>query len=459
MPSDSQRLHVVVLAAGEGKRMRSPLPKVLHPLGDAPLVVHVLRTARALGAQAITVVHGHGGGRLQEALANEPDLLWAHQDRQLGTGHAVDAALPGVGAHERVLVLYGDVPLLTEATLRSLLDAAGDGGAMLAERMDVPTGYGRVLLDDAGRVRAVVEEKDANEAQRRTTLVNTGVLTATAADLRAWLARVGNDNAQKEYYLTDVFALAAADGRPFACVPCREAGEADGVNDPWQLAQLERRLQLRRARELALAGMRIADPARFDVRGTVEAGRDVFVDVDVVLEGRVVLGDGVQVGPFCRLRDVVLGPGTVVHAHCDIEGAVAGAAAVIGPFARLRPGTELADDVHVGNFVETKKARLGRGSKANHLSYLGDAEIGSKVNVGAGTITCNYDGANKHLTRIGDGAFIGSNTALVAPVTVGAGATIGAGSTIGKDAPAGELTVARARQATIPGWQRPVKKT
>jgi bifunctional UDP-N-acetylglucosamine pyrophosphorylase / glucosamine-1-phosphate N-acetyltransferase len=457
--SSAARLHVIVLAAGEGKRMRSPLPKVLHPLGGLPLVGHVLQTARALGAQAITVVEGHGGERLREALAGEPDLRWARQERQLGTGHAVSAALPGVADDERVLVLYGDVPLLTEGTLRALLAAAGDDGAMLAERMDDPRGYGRVLLDDAGRVRAVVEEKDADEEQRRIALVNTGVLVAPAASLRAWLARVGNDNAQKEFYLTDVFALAAVDGRPFACVPCGERGEADGANDAWQLAQLERRLQLRRARELALAGVRIADPARVDVRGTVAAGRDVFLDVDVVLEGRVVLGDGVRVGPFCRLRDVVLGPGTVVHAHCDLDGAVAGAGAVVGPFARLRPGTELADEVHVGNFVETKKARLGRGSKANHLSYLGDAEIGSKVNVGAGTITCNYDGANKHVTRVGDGAFIGSNTALVAPVTVGAGATIGAGSTINKDAPAGELTVSRARQATIPGWHRPTKKT
>jgi bifunctional UDP-N-acetylglucosamine pyrophosphorylase/glucosamine-1-phosphate N-acetyltransferase len=453
------RLHVIVLAAGEGKRMRSPLPKVLHALGGTPLVGHVLRTARALGAHAITVVHGHGGDRLREALAGESDLRWAHQEKQLGTGHAVSSALPGVADPDRVLVLYGDVPLITEATLRSLLEAAGDGGAMLAERMADPRGYGRIVLDSAGRVGAVVEEKDATPDQRRIDLVNTGVLAARAADLRAWLARVGNDNAQKEFYLTDVFALAAAEGRGFACVPCGERGEADGVNDPWQLAQLERRLQLRRARELALAGVRIADPARFDQRGVVEAGRDVSIDVDVVLEGRVVLGDGVQVGPFCRLRDVVLGPGTVVHAHCDIDGAVAGANAVIGPFARLRPGTELADEVHVGNFVETKKARLGRGSKANHLSYLGDAEIGSKVNVGAGTITCNYDGANKHLTRIGDGAFIGSNSSLVAPVSIGAGATIGAGSTINKDAPEGELTLSRARQSTIPGWQRPVKKS
>lgn len=459
MPSAPQRLHVVVLAAGEGKRMRSPLPKVLHALGGKPLVGHVLDTARALGAYAITVVHGHGGDRLQQALAGEPGLHWARQEQQLGTGHAVSAALPGIGDDERVLVLYGDVPLITESTLRALLAAADGGGAMLAERMDDPRGYGRVLLDDAARVRAVVEEKDATESQRMATLVNTGVLCASAADLRTWLARVGNDNAQKEFYLTDVFGLAAAEGRPFACVPCGERGEADGVNDPWQLAQLERRLQLRRARALALAGVRIADPARFDQRGTVEAGRDVAIDVDVVLEGRVVLGDGVKVGPFCRLRDVVLGAGTVVHAHCDIDGAVAGTNAVIGPYARLRPGTELADDVHVGNFVETKKARLGRGSKANHLSYLGDAEIGSKVNVGAGTITCNYDGANKFLTRIGDGAFIGSNSSLVAPVTIGADATIGAGSTISRNAPDGELTVARARQATIPGWKRPAKKT
>jgi len=296
------------------------------------------------------------------------------------------------------------------------------------------------------------------DAQRAIRVVNTGVLAAPAADLKRWLAQVGNRNSQGEYYLTDVYALAAAEGRPAACARCGEAGEADGANDPWQLAQLERRLQQRHARALALAGVRLADPLRYDQRGTVEAGRDVALDVDVVLEGRVVLGDGVTIGPFCRLRDVVLAAGTRVHAHCDLDGVTTTGAALIGPYARLRPGTELAEGVHIGNFVETKKARLGRGSKANHLSYLGDTEIGSGVNVGAGTITCNYDGVNKFTTRIEDGAFIGSNTALVAPVTVGKDATIGAGSTINKNAPAGELTLTRAPQHTVPGWKRPTKR-
>jgi len=456
---NTPELHVVILAAGEGKRMKSSLPKVLQPLAGRPMLAHVIECARALGPARIHVVHGHGGAQVMEAFAGQP-LAWAHQARQLGTGHAVLQALPAIPDAAQVLVLFGDVPLVLPATASRLLGAAGASRfALLAETLDDPGVYGRVLLDAQGRVLAIVEHKDATPEQRAVRRINTGVLTAAAGDLKRWLAQVGNRNAQGEYYLTDVFALAAAENRHAQCIECSEPGEADGANDAWQLAALERRLQQRLVRRLATEyGMRFADPARVDVRGTVSTGRDVEVDVDVVFEGTVELGDGVRIGPFCRLRDVRLGAGTVVQAHCDLDGALADAGCIIGPFARLRPGTELGREAHVGNFVETKKARLGRGSKANHLTYLGDAEIGSAVNVGAGTITCNYDGANKHLTRIGDGAFIGSNTALVAPVSVGAGATIGAGSTISKDAPAGELTVARARQTTIAGWKRPTKK-
>ncbi|HVF34661.1 MAG TPA: bifunctional UDP-N-acetylglucosamine diphosphorylase/glucosamine-1-phosphate N-acetyltransferase GlmU [Candidatus Saccharimonadia bacterium] len=450
-------LHVIVLAAGEGKRMKSALPKVLMPLAGQPMLTHVLELARALGAAKIHVVHGHGGTQVRQAYAHDAELGWAEQAQQLGTGHAVLQAMPAIPEDATVLVLYGDVPLITLDSLRELV--ASDGLVVLAETLPDPKGYGRIVTDANDRVAAIVEEKDASTAQRAIRLVNTGVIAAPAAALRGWLARIGNRNVQGEYYLTDVFALAAADGTPAAIARCREPGEADGANDPWQLAQLERKLQLRRARAACSAGARLADPARFDQRGTLAVGRDVEIDVDVVFEGDVVLGDGVRIGPFCRIRDARLGAGTIVHAHCDIDGIVAEGHALIGPYARLRPGTVLADGVHVGNFVETKKTRIGRGSKANHLSYLGDSEIGAGVNVGAGTITCNYDGANKHVTRIEDGVFIGSNTALVAPVTVGRNATIGAGSVISRDAPADELTIARGRQTTLPGWKRPQKKT
>ncbi len=452
----SNDLHVVILAAGEGKRMKSARPKVLQRIAGVSMLGHVIASARELGALRVHVVYGHGGDQVRAAFANQ-DLTWALQERQLGTGHAVLQALPAIDDDARVLVLYADVPLITTATLRALLDAARDGLAVLAEVVADPRGYGRLLRDANGAVTAIVEERDATPAQRAIDWINTGVIVAGAADLKRWLARVGNTNSQGEYYLTDIFALAAAEGRPSACVRCLDSGEAEGANDAWQLARLERRLQLRRAKTLALAGARLADPARIDIRGTVTVGRDVEIDVDVIFEGEVVLGDDVRVGPFTRLRDVRLGAGTNVHAHCDLDGAVVGEGCLIGPYARLRPGTELAADAHVGNFVETKKTRIGRGSKANHLTYLGDAEIGAGVNVGAGTITCNYDGANKHLTQIGDGAFIGSNSALVAPVSIGADATIGAGSVITSAVPDGALAVARARQTVVPNWQRPKK--
>lgn len=453
----SKPLHVVILAAGEGKRMKSSLPKVLQKVAGRPMLAHVIATARALAPAGIHVVHGHGGDQVLASFAGEDGLQWAEQARQLGTGHAVQQAMPEVPDGARVLVMYGDAPLFTIETLQRLL--AADGRlALLAAELDNPTGYGRVVRDAQGRVAAVVEEKDASDEQRTIRLVNTGVIAADATALKGWLSRLSNDNAQGEYYLTDVAGMAAADFTAAELVVVDDPRETEGANDPWQLAQLERAFQLRAVRALCLQGARVADPARVDIRGEVVVGRDVEIDVDVVFEGRVELGDGVRVGPFTRLKDVVLGPGTEVRAHCDLEGARAEGAVTIGPFARLRPGTVLADGVHVGNFVETKNATLGPGSKANHLSYLGDAVVGEKVNIGAGTITCNYDGANKATTTIGDGAFIGSNSALVAPVTIGRDATIGAGSVIGIDAAAGKLTVARARQVTIEGWERPVKK-
>ena len=450
-------LHVIVLAAGEGKRMRSALPKVLQKIAGRPMLAHVLDAARALGPAGLHVVHGHGGDQVRTAFAASDDITWAEQARQLGTGHAVQQAMPAVPDGARVLVLYGDVPLLRADTLRALLDAPGRL-AVLAAELPEPFGYGRIVRDAEGRAARIVEHKDADADQQRIRLVNTGVIAADANALRRWLDALRNDNAQGEYYLTDVFAMAADEFNAAEIVTVADPVETEGANDPWQLAQLERAFQLRAVRALCAQGVRMADPARVEVRGSVHAGRDVELDVDVVLEGEVVLGDGVRVGPFCRLRDVMLGPGTEVRAHCDLDGARTEGAVQIGPFARLRPGTVLADGVHVGNFVETKNARLGVGSKANHLTYLGDAVVGGGVNVGAGTITCNYDGANKSITTIGDNAFIGSNASLVAPVTIGRDATIGAGSVITRDAPDGELTVARARQATVDGWRRPKKK-
>jgi bifunctional UDP-N-acetylglucosamine pyrophosphorylase/glucosamine-1-phosphate N-acetyltransferase len=454
---ESDALHVVILAAGEGKRMNSSKPKVLLPVAGRPMLAHVIDAARALGASGIHVVYGHRGEQVREAFASSSDLQWAEQAQQLGTGHAVQQAMPAIPADARVLVLYGDVPLIEVETLKRMLELRTPLAVLGAELAD-PSGYGRLVLNLHGRVEAIVEHRDCSEAQRGIRIINTGIIAAQAVALRDWLSRLGTNNAQGEYYLTDIFAMAADSGEPAAMALVTDSVETEGANDAAQLASLERAFQARAARRLMQRGVRLADPARFDLRGEVIAGKDVEIDANVVLEGRVELGDGVRIGPFCRLKDVRLGAGTVVQAHCDIEGAVAGEGVTIGPFARLRPGTELAEGVHVGNFVETKKTKLGRGSKANHLTYLGDAEIGEKVNVGAGTITCNYDGVNKFTTKIGDGAFIGSNSSLVAPVEIGAEATIGAGSVITKDAPAGQLTVARERQTTLEGWQRPKKK-
>jgi bifunctional UDP-N-acetylglucosamine pyrophosphorylase/glucosamine-1-phosphate N-acetyltransferase len=454
----SAALHVVILAAGEGKRMKSVLPKVLQTVAGQPMLAHVIAAARKLKPAGIHVVFGHGGDQVRSAFAAQSDLLWAEQAHQLGTGHAVQQAMVQIPDAAKVLVLYGDVPLITADSLQRLL-AAPAKLAVLAAELANPTGYGRILRDSEGHVAAIVEQKDASEDHLRIRMVNTGVIAAEAASLKRWLAGLSNCNAQGEYYLTDVFASAAHEFAAAEVVVVNDPLETEGANDPWQLAQLERAFQLRQVRNLCMDGARVADPARVDIRGVVTVGRDVEIDADVIFEGTVRLGDGVRIGPFCRIKDADIAAGTVVRAHCDIEGAQIGTGAQIGPYARLRPGTVLAEDVHVGNFVETKKATLGRGSKANHLSYLGDAVIGSKVNIGAGTITCNYDGVNKFTTTIGDGVFVGSNSALVAPVKIGDGATIGAGSTISKDAPANKLTVARERQITLDGWHRPVKKT
>ena len=453
----TQPLHVIILAAGAGKRMKSALPKVLQPIAGRPMLAHVIDTARQLQPEAIHVVYGHGGEAVRQAFADQPDLHWAEQSRQLGTGHAVLQAMPEVPDAATVLVLYGDVPLIRGETLRHLLSQPGRLAVLVAEVAD-PTGYGRIVRNAEGKVGAIVEQKDASDEQRSIRTINTGIITAESTALRRWLSQLSNANAQGEYYLTDIFAAAASDYTPAEMAFVQDPQDAEGANDPWQLAQLERAWQLREVRALCAQGARVLDPARLDIRGPVTVGSDVQIDVNVILEGRVVLGDGVSIGAFTRLKDVTLAAGTVVKPHCDLDGVISEGAAEIGPFARLRPGTVLAEGSHVGNFVETKKVVLGAGSKANHLTYLGDAVMGSKVNIGAGTITCNYDGVNKSQTTIGDRAFIGSNSSLVAPVVIGEGATVAAGSVITRGAPADKLTVARARQETIDGWKRPTKK-
>ncbi|MBK1719969.1 bifunctional UDP-N-acetylglucosamine diphosphorylase/glucosamine-1-phosphate N-acetyltransferase GlmU [Thiocystis violacea] len=453
------KIGVVILAAGLGKRMRSRLPKVLHPLAGRPLLAHVLASAAELDPACVVVVHGHGGDRVRAALCGH-ECLWAEQAEQRGTGHAVMQAMPAMAGMDRVLVLYGDVPLISSETLARLLETSRETplGLLTAELAD-PAGYGRILRDADGRVTRIVEERDATQEERAIREINTGFLVADRARLEAWLALIGDDNAQGEYYLTDIVGLAAREGARIATARPGSLPEVAGVNDRVQLAELERIFQRRAADDLMRSGVTLADPTRFDLRGRLEADPDVSIDINVIIEGEVRLASGVRIGPNCLLKDCVIGPDTLVMANCVIEGAEVGANARIGPFARLRPEARLADDTHVGNFVEVKKSTLGRGSKVNHLTYLGDAEVGAGVNVGAGTITCNYDGANKFKTRIGDGAFIGSNTALVAPVSVGEGATIGAGSVVTRDAPAGQLTLTRARQTTISGWQRPKKTT
>ncbi|HEX7217734.1 MAG TPA: bifunctional UDP-N-acetylglucosamine diphosphorylase/glucosamine-1-phosphate N-acetyltransferase GlmU [Burkholderiales bacterium] len=449
-------LEILILAAGQGKRMRSGLPKVLHPLAGRPLLAHVLDTARALEPAKVIVVHGHGAEEVKRAFPGS-GLQWVLQAEQLGTAHAVMQAMPKVGADAEVLVLYGDVPLARAATLKRLLEASREGLALLTAEPADPAAYGRVVRDAGGRVKRIVELRDASPAERAIREINAGFYALSARRLAPWLKKIDNRNAQQEYYLTDLVALAVGEGTPVVAVKAEHAWEAAGVNSKAELAQLERRYQALAAEKLLEAGVTLADPARIDVRGELECGRDVSIDVNCVFEGRVALGDGVRVGANSVLRNVKVAPGTEILPFCHLDDAQIGERCRIGPYARLRPGAQLAEDVHVGNFVEVKASRLGAGSKANHLSYLGDSEVGARVNVGAGTITCNYDGAAKHRTVIEDDCFIGSDATLVAPVRIARGSYIGAGSTISKDTPAGQLTVARARQVSVPGW-RPKKK-
>jgi len=451
------RLSVVILAAGQGKRMNSDLPKVLQPLAGQPLLQHVIRAARGLNPDSIYVVYGHGGAQVQAALSHE-NVDWILQAEQRGTGHAVMQAMPLIPDDHTVLVLYGDVPLIKSGTLKKMLSAATDGSlVVLSVEVDNPEGYGRIVRDASGQVQTIVEQADATPAQVRIREVNTGVMAARAGLLRVWLLDVKSSNLSQEFYLTDVVGIAHAAGAGIGTVAASGSAEVAGVNDKIQLAQAEAHHRRERACELMLAGATLADPARIDIRGDVTVGRDVFIDINAVLVGRVRLAAGVKVGPNCLIIDSQIGPDTEIHANSVIDNAVVGENCRIGPFARLRPQTVLHADVHIGNFVEVKAAEIGVGSKANHLTYLGDARVGSHVNVGAGSVTCNYDGANKWPTVIEDGAFIGSGSMMVAPVRIGAGATIGAGSTITEGAPDGKLSLERSRQIALDGWQRPQK--
>jgi bifunctional UDP-N-acetylglucosamine pyrophosphorylase / glucosamine-1-phosphate N-acetyltransferase len=450
-------LSIVILAAGQGKRMKSDLPKVLQPVAGRPLLQHVIDTARALEPAATYVVYGHGGDRVPEALKDE-QVSWILQAERLGTGHAVMQATPNIPDDHVVLVLYGDVPLISAMTLAQLLALCRPKQiSLLTVMLDDPTGYGRVIRDGRDQVRKIIEQKDASGKELQVRECNTGVLAAPATLLKKWLKKLKNDNSQGEYYLTDVIAMAVADKVAVNPLVAPNVVEVLGVNDKAQLAEVEAAYRHRVVRELMLAGVTVADPARLDVRGPVSHGRDVFLDVNVVLEGSVKLGDRVCVGPNCVIRDSEIGDDTQVFAHCVIDSAVIGANCNIGPFSRFRPASTLGNGVHIGNFVEVKNAQMGNDSKANHLAYIGDASVGERVNIGAGTIIANYDGANKHRTTIGNDVHTGSNSVLVAPITVGAGATIAAGSTVVKEVPAAKLTVARAKQVTIENWQRPTK--
>jgi bifunctional UDP-N-acetylglucosamine pyrophosphorylase/glucosamine-1-phosphate N-acetyltransferase len=450
-------LSIIILAAGQGTRMRSDLPKVLQPLAGRPLLSHVLECSKALAADDICVVYGHGADAVRSTYANE-SLRWALQAEQLGTGHAMQQAMPDTPDDNRVLVLFGDVPLLTRETLSVLLaDTPAGDVAVLTVDMEDPTGYGRIIRE-RGSVSAIVEEKDASADEKAVCEINTGVMLCPTDKLKGWVESLSNDNAQGEYYLTDVIGMAVNDKVEVHGIKASSPVEVMGINDKKQLAEAERALQARQVDELMKGGVGFADPARVDIRGTLVCGKDVFIDINAVFEGDVILGDGTHIEPNNLIRDSKLGPGTLVHSNCHIEGATMGNNCEIGPFARMRPGAELANNVKIGNFVEIKKSTVADGSKVNHLTYIGDTEIGKGVNIGAGTITCNYDGANKFKTKIGDGAFIGSGVELVAPVEIGENATIGAGSTITKPAPGDQLTLERTRQTSIREWKKPTKK-
>lgn len=452
-------LSVVILAAGKGTRMHSRLAKVLHPIAGKAMVQHVIDTARALGSTTIHLVYGYGGQQLKETLTGD-DLNWVEQAEQLGTGHAMQQAAPYFNDDETVLMLYGDTPLVETETLKRLLDAKPkDGIALLSVKQDDPTGYGRIIRDSNGKIKAIVEHKDASAEQRAINEVNTGIMVCSGKDWKYFLAKLSNDNAQQEYYATDVIALAAREGRSIGNVEALSPDEVAGVNSRVQQAALERTYQLKLANKLLTFGVSLADPARFDLRGSLEHGSDCFIDVNCVFQGKVTLGNDVSIGANCVLSDCVIGDSCEIKPNTVIEGATLEKGSSAGPFARMRPGAKLAEDAHIGNFVEMKKASLGKGSKCGHLTYLGDAEIGDNVNIGAGTITCNYDGVNKFKTVIEDGAFIGSDSQLVAPVRIGKNATIAAGSTITKDAPAEQLTLSRTSQTSVAHWQRPVKKS
>jgi len=449
-------LNVVILAAGKGTRMKSALPKVLHKVAERSMVQHVIDTARSLGAQAVNLVYGYGAEQLKAELGEQP-LNWVLQAEQLGTGHAVQQAVPHIADDEVVLVLYGDVPLTRKETLEALLAARpADGLAILTVKLANPTGYGRIMRSN-GKVVGIVEQKDASPEQLLINEVNSGIMALPGKQLKHWLSQLQNNNAQGEFYLTDVIAMAHADGVAIATAHPANPIETEGANNRVQLAQLERAYQARKAEELMLNGANLRDPARIDVRGAVTVGSDVMIDVNVIFEGNVVLGNGVVIGANCILKDCSIGDNSEIKPNSMVDSSVIGAACSVGPYARIRPDSVLADDSHVGNFVELKKAQLGQGSKANHLTYLGDAVIGSKVNIGAGTITCNYDGANKFVTTIEDGVFVGSNSSLVAPVTLGQNSTVGAGSVVTASVAADELVVARSKQRHISGWKRPVK--
>ena len=447
----------VILAAGKGTRMYSNKPKVLHTLAGKPMVKHVIDTCNGLDAQNIHLVYGHGGEQMQQELAGE-SVNWILQAEQLGTGHAVDQASSSIKDDEKVLVLYGDVPLISSETLENLLDAQPEGGiGLLTVVLDNPAGYGRIVREN-GSVVAIVEQKDATEEQKLIKEINTGVLVAMGGDLKRWLANLSNDNAQGEYYLTDIIEAAHSEGKSIEAVHPQQAVEVEGVNNRVQLAQLERAYQLMQAEKLLEQGVMLRDPARFDLRGSIQCGKDVEIDVNVIIEGSVTLGDNVVIGAGCVLKDCEIDDNTLVRPYSVIESATVGEECTVGPFTRLRPGAELKNDAHVGNFVEVKNGVIGEGSKANHLTYIGDSEIGQRTNIGAGVITCNYDGANKFKTVIGNDVFVGSDCQLVAPVTIADGATIGAGTTLTKDVAEGELVISRAKERKISGWKRPVKK-